>query len=426
MIDKVKDILRPIYRPVKNHIILKKADKAASHYQEVIGNIRNSGKKKIRFAAYVIFDSTFGMDGVFKLMMKVPEKWEPKIVVIPDIFRGLEHQKETYKKTRDYFINKYGSDYVLDGWDMDRNEYFDHLDKFDIVYYANPYDNLVHKYHSIVYASTKNVLPVYVSYGYDIGYFTTISRLKSPELNLMWKLFADTTYTYQDYVEYQLVKGRNVTLAGYSKMDNLSNFPSVRNDRKKFLITPHHTVSFDVLPLSNFLEYSDLILRLPQIFPEADFVFRPHPLLFTTLKNNGVWTPEKVEEYLSELKSAGITYSSGGDYLAIFAECDAIVNDCGSFTVEWLYTGKPGCFVYNRNLREEHMTTLMNKAIYDYTIARSEDDIINFIRSIIDADAPVEYQMKDWVRENVALNYPDVSSFILSELNILDVDKRNE
>ena len=52
------------------------------------------------------------------------------------------------------------------------------------------------------------------------------------------------------------------------------------------------------LPLSDFLRYYDLILELHMIFPNVDFVFRPHPRLFTTLVNNNFWTQEEMERYI--------------------------------------------------------------------------------------------------------------------------------
>ncbi len=423
MLNKVKDVLRPVVHKFREIRIKNDSSRAARHYEKLIDDFRSSGKKKINYASYVIYDSTYGMDGVFRKMMEDREHWDPKIVVIPDLSRGIDHAKKTYNRSKEFFVRFYGPDFVIDGWDPENNTFFDHLNEFDIVYYANPYDRFVHKYHKIAYASRRNVLPVYVSYGYDVGKLTTLDRLKGPELNLVWKLFADTTYTYQDYVDYQVVKGKNVVLAGYSKMDGLAKFHPSKNKRKKILITSHHTVSLNILPLSNFMEYYDLLTKLPDLFPELDFVFRPHPLLFTTLINNKVWTSEEVEKYISVLKEKGVEYSTGGDYLGIFAECDAIVNDCGSFTVEWLYTGKPGCFVYNKALKEEQLTTLMKKAINSYTIARSEEDIIKFIKEIADNEIKEDNRIQDWVKENIAINYPDVSSFILQEINIL---KRGE
>ena len=323
-------VLDPSMSIARTCEIRVKARKAEAHYDEVINKIKASGRTRLKFAAYVIFDSTYGMDGVFKLMMKDPEHWNPVIVVIPDVARGSDHAARTYKKTKEYFVNRYGQEHVIDGWDADRNEYYDHIDEFDIVYYANPYDNMVHKYHKICYAYKKNVLPIYVSYGYDVGRFTTLSRLRGKELNLVWKLFADTTYTYKDYLKYQTIKGKNVVLAGYSKMDDLCSCDdgdSMQSNRKKILISAHHTVSMETLPLSNFLKYNDLILELPVMFPDVDFVFRPHPLLFTTLVNEGIWTQEEVAYYTKVIEDRGIEYSTGGDYLGLFRKCDAIVND---------------------------------------------------------------------------------------------------
>ena len=167
------------------------------------------------------------------------------------------------------------------------------------------------------------------------------------------------------------------------------------------------------------MKYHELILELPIMFPNVDFVFRPHPLLFTTLINNNFWTQEETENYLRVLEEIGVEYSTGGDYLGVFRECDAIINDCGSFTVEWLYTGKPGCFVYNEKLKENHLTTLMNMAIEKYTIARSKQDIIEFVKKISEDDYDKEYSMSRWVKENIALNYPTVSEFIVNEIDIL-------
>ena len=419
MANVIKKMLRPAVHYFRQKRIAHMASKASVHYQNVIESIRQSGRTKLNFAAYVIYDSTFGLDCVFKKMMTDTEHWNPMIVVIPDIYREREHAEKTYRQTKEFFIKKYGKEYVLDGWDTNTNVYFDHLDKFDLIYYANPYDAMVHKYHKIVYASTKNVLPVYVSYGYDVGRLTTLDRIKKPELNLVWKLFADTTYMYDDYVKEQVVKGRNVVLAGYSKMDNLQNYQATHHARKKILITPHHTVTRKDIPLSNFIKYSDLILELPLMFPNIDFVFRPHPLLFTTLINEGIWTHDKFDHYIAAIEARGIEYSTGGDYLQLFAECDAIINDCGSFTVEWLYTGKPGCFVYKDELNEGLLTTLMNKAITAYTVARSKDDIIEFVKKISEDMDEHNYEMEPWVKENIAINYPDVSSFLIKEMNIL-------
>ena len=48
---------------------------------------------------------------------------------------------------------------------------------------------------------------------------------------------------------------------------------------------------------------------------------------------------------------------------------------------------------------------------------------IKFIKEIADNEIKEDNRIQDWVKENIAINYPDVSSFILQEINIL---KRGE
>ena len=186
MANVIKKMLRPAVHYFRQKRIAHMASKASVHYQSVIESIRQSGRTKLNFAAYVIYDSTFGLDSVFKKMMKDTELWNPMIVVIPDIYREREHAEKTYRQTREFFVNKYGKEYVLDGWDPDTDVYYDHLGKFDIVYYANPYDDMVHKYHKIVYASKKNVLPIFVSYGsssFQAMFCNNIRVVMLPEMN---------------------------------------------------------------------------------------------------------------------------------------------------------------------------------------------------------------------------------------------------
>lgn len=411
MKNRIKRVLKRIYFSLNEKRI-------TSHYDDVICKIRNRGDSRIRFACYVVYDSTFGLDSVFRKMAAPDSVWNPKIVIIPDIFHGKDFALKTYKKTKKFMISRYGEDKVIDGWDM-KDTYYDYTNDFDVIDYCNPYDALVHKYHSIRYASFNQVLPIYVTYGYEISSFYTYERLRSIAINSLWRCYTDTVFSYQDYLKHETRKGRNVKLIGYSKMDLLndsieSTHPS---KRKTILITPHHTVNDRYLPLSNFLNYSNLILKLPEMFSDVDFVFRPHPLMFVNLVNGGFWTEDDVQSYIGKIKDKGIIYSSGGSYFDLFAKADAIINDSGSFTIEWLFTGKPGCFVMNPNLSEKQLTNLMKKAISKYSIAKSEADIIAFVEKIANKDCSTgEYVMDEWVKTNIAVNYPHVSDVLLKDL----------
>ena len=422
MKDKVLEEIRQnrIHDPDRWERIRLYAENLRAHYQQVIEKKRRSGEAVIRFAAFVSNDAMYGMDDVFALMRENPGRWEPKVVIVPDVSRGFSHQKQTYIRAREYFIRRYGTDVVIDGWNMDEDVFYDVMDAFDIIYFADPYDAMAPQVHSIRYATMRDVLPVYVNYGYDVGYYTMYSRMKGPELNYVWKYFTETVYSQRDCKNLMINRGGNVVLTGYAKMDAYAGYPAKEEgDKKKILITFHHSVNMEELPLSNFMYYYDKLPLLPKMFPDIDFVFRPHPLLFIRMINDHIWSEEQVRLYRKELEQAGIAYSDGGDYLSLFAECDAIINDCGSFTVEWLFTGKPGCFVFSDKLKEEHLTTQMREAITRYRIARSFKEITDFI-SDVEGGVCRQKPMDDWIRENIAIHYPHVAEEILREMDILE------
>ena len=257
------------------------------HYSEIEEEIKNRNQKNLRFAAYVVYDSTFCAYDLFDLMLSDLEHYTPKIVVIPDVSRGNEHMIKQYNETKSFFIKKYGSKFVLDGWNERENKFLDHSNEFDVIYLANPYDFMVDKLHGVSYLSTKNVLPIYMSYGCMPDNYGCKITMSLKEISLFWKVFADNKMTYKDYCRYELAKGKNVVLSGYAKMDSLAKFKENSRAKKRIIIAPHHTINNPALPLSNFLEYQRFYLELPKLFPQIEFVFRPHPLLFINMINEG-------------------------------------------------------------------------------------------------------------------------------------------
>lgn len=401
-------------KSIKYHALFVKTEK---HYENVLNQLKAQKGKKLRFACYVVYSSSFGGYGIMDLMLKNPSKYSPKIVICPDVARGTENLKKTYKVTKNFFIKKYGEEYIIDGYDEVTDEFKDVSDQFDVIYCANPYDAMVNKFHSIAYLSTKNVLPIYINYGFSISKWHFKSVERSLELSLFYKYFADTTYTLTEIKKYNLNKGKNVVLSGYAKMDDLKTVQEKKSSKLRILLSPHHTIKGinSDLQLSNFIEYSDLILKLADMYPDIEFVFRPHPLLFTNLINGGIWSQNQVDDYVKKIKDKGIEYSIVGDYLHLFSECDAIIHDCGSFMVEWLYTGKPCCYVVeNEKKLRKQLCLLGNKALDFHFLAHSENEIIKFIDNLKNG---TKFHYSNYeIEKNIMINYPKVSKFILENI----------
>ena len=71
------------------------------------------------------------------------------------------------------------------------------------------------------------------------------------------------------------------------------------------------------------------------------------------------------------------------DYLALFKYSDALIHDCGSFTIEYLYMDNPVMFL---TLDEHHADNLNATAKKAYSLhykGRSRIDIEEFVVSVI-------------------------------------------
>ncbi|MBD5447569.1 MAG: hypothetical protein HDR32_07480 [Treponema sp.] len=386
-----------------------------SHYKEVETKIRHRDGK-LRVGAYAVYDTTFGACTLFDLMLAQPKKYDVKVVVIPDISRGILYQKQQYLATKRFFEKRFGSQFVADGYNLDTGEFLDYSLDFDVIYCANPYDNMVNIVHGVKYLSKKNVLPIYISYGCYVdnyGYKTIMPLL---EISLFWKVFADDVFSYKAYKKYELCKGKNVLLFGYAKMDSFASFKKMVCKRKRIIIAPHHTIKNKVLPLSNFLALSDFILELPRKYPEIEFIFRPHPLLFINMINEGVWTDKKVEQYIANIKDSGMIYSVGGDYFDIFVNSDAIIHDCASFIYEYLFTNNPCCFVAKKGYKKV-ISSLGKACLKNYTIAFNKNQIEDFVEKVVIASKDVLRESREhFTTKYLKLNYPSVSARILEEL----------
>ncbi len=413
--EKIKFYIRLQLSRIRYRSLIKTTQK---HYEELIENLRNCENQPLRFAAYVVFDSTFGADNLIKLIQN-DSSISFKIVVIPDTSRGKIHMLNQYNSTKEFFINKYGNENVVDGYDINNESFNDVSDYFDIIYFANPYDSMVHNFHGIEYNASKNILSIYIPYAFQPDKYCR-SIISQKNMALCWKIFSDTEYSIKEYKKYSLNYGKNVILSGYSKMDKLeeSYFLTSSNKRKQIIIAPHHTITNKDLPLSNFLRLKDYILNLPQKFPGVDFIFRPHPLLFTNMINEGFWTLDDKENYIQKLKEKGIKCSFGGDYFSLFARSDAMIHDCSSYIVEYLFVDKPCCFVIRSNMKKI-LCKLGIECLKCYNIARTEDDIDKFISSVCSSTANKFENRRKKVLPKIKYNYPNSSKIIFEEIKKL-------
>ena len=393
--------------------------KCQKHYSSVRKNIHKQYLKtgKIKVAFLVVFNSVFPARTIFEKMLN-DSVFEPVIFVVPNVSSTMKFQMDTLNLAYDELAAEYPGK-VVKAYDFDTDTYLDLKDEYSIMFFANPYNTLVHPLHHVENFLDKNVLPVYVSYGFAALKFWE-EVIATDFYNYMWMCPIETPANLKHLKSVEKIKGKNGVVTGYIKMDKMAQEEIEPRQRKRILICPHHTVfGWDKLNISNFLKYSDLFIRLPKLYKDIDFIFRPHPLLLQNLSKYNIWTEEQINEYMSSLlENDNMTYDASGDYFDKFVNSDAMIHDCGSFIGEYLYTEKPCCYMMkSKEATYNGLVPFGQQCMDQYYHAFEEKDIIDFIENVvINGNDPKKEERVNFVEKELKVNYPHAADNLIAKI----------
>jgi hypothetical protein len=402
--------------------IIYKGTKNLKFHQNYVAQkikLKRKNKEKITIGFFILYPQTFPSLSLIKALEKI-EGLELLLIPIPDMMREPDNRIKLFKKIERSF--KGAGRNLIDIYDKNKNEYIDISEKLDLVCISNPYDCLTHKFFTIEYLKDKDILPFYINYGFNITNYSK-KVISQKEFAYFWKIFVETKYCMEYYILYSTARKESLSLVGYAKMDALAEQLIKSRKRKKIVLAPHHTLEglgFE-LQLSNFIRYADFFLKLPEIYKNIDFVFRPHPLLFYNLKSHGIWNEIKIKLYLEKLHSLeNLVHDEETSYMELFANSDGLIHDCGSFTAEYLFTEKPACYLLNESGGHEEFTFLGENCLDQHYLARSEGEILAFIDGVIIQENDYKKNNRHFFAlEKLKINYPHVGK-IISEA-IIDV-----
>ncbi len=394
-------------------------------YRDALQKARDRVQKgeKVRVQYLVNMPSMFPAKRLMELMLQ-DDTFEVELYVIPDVRFGDEEMLRILKDTYAELVAQYPFvKYAVDFDETGITEYHHVSEGADLVCYPSPYDVSYSPYNPY-YAVRKGILSFHINYGFFRSkYDRLIYRMDN--YSNFWKVFLETDINLQEYKAYGNCLGYNAEVVGYAKMDEMQDYlesaPKNRA-RKKIIVAPHHSVeggTNHVLALSNFVEYADFFLELYAAYPEVDFVFRPHPVLFTVLRRPNQWGEEKVQAYLDRIAALpNVEYSTGGNYLQAFAESDGIIQDCGSFLVEYFYTGKPCCYMLKSPEDiENKFSDLGKECLENCYVAYDKEAIREFIEEVIaKGNDPKAEGRARFAREEVMKNFPHVTERILESI----------
>lgn len=374
--------------------------------------------ERLKVAFLVSDASMFTGESVFAAMAEDP-RFECEIAVAPRVSRGEAFLRDTLAKTAGSLGKKFpGAVRPLYDPDTKKTGRLDADIVFSTVLYE---DQTLPEWTTERLSERSLVAMLYYAY----GGFTRFGGERMPFLPnvaLCWRFFVSNEAMRELCVSSNPGLQGVVKATGYAKMDRLFGMmPGGARSRKRVILAPHHSIdgSSGGLALSTFLKNSEMYLRLPAAFPEIDFVFRPHPLLFPRLETPRWWGRRKVAEYKARLEAIpNVEFQQGGDYFATFADSDALVHDCSSFLAEYFYTGRPQCYLLGSERTVESQFLPFGRRLLDHVFrAYREEDVAEFLRRVVvSGDDPGRAEREAFAAEEVRVNHPGASRRVVQEV----------
>lgn len=306
---------------------------------------------------------------------------------------GIDENVEIPGAEKD--VVKYCREKSYDFVVLDSNQTLVEQENPDIIIYQKPYDNKYPVHHRI----TKNwkALSVYMLYGFhsveEDWQFDQQIMLRS------WQYYYENDMAVGNAKKRMRNHGRNIRVTGTPMMDELmetngySKNPWKNKDsRKRIIYAPHATIQNAMTGVlySTFLIYGELMLKIAkEMSSQVCFAFKPHPNLYKNLLK--CWGKDKTDAYYREWDELENGQLELGKYKDLFHYSDAMIHDCASFTMEYLYTLNPVMYLI-RESEEVHTKNLNPFGKMSFNLhykGKSEYDIRRFIQDVITGEDPL-------------------------------------
>lgn len=343
-------------------------------------------KQVIRFLFILSELTQWKTESLYLAMLKNP-RLEPILGITPSRgYPGAENTLIEYCRERGYNLIRLDSEKTISS-----------QIQVDFVMHQKPYKNEIHPAHYI--NRNKSIPVVVIQY-----YLSTITEdwVVNQHINrFAWRQFIDNDSCKDDWIRIHRFHGRNYRVTGLPVVDELltpkDHLPDVwpvHDGRKRIIYAPHHTIAdmhWSGIGYSTFLDYYEAMLTVrDKYIDKVYFVFKPHPALWNRLVV--CWGEEKTRAYYSQWDKSGISHVEQGKYLSLFKHSDAMIHDCASFTIEYMYMDNPVMYLVRDESHADNMIPYAREAFDLHYKGRSISDVEQFIENVISGNDPLKEQ----------------------------------
>ena len=335
--------------------------------------------KEILNVAFIVYNVSMWKCKSLYEAMERDERFNPFIVLTPSPEKDKEIREKHLKEMQEEFSELHYNVYPKVVWN---NLKFGSDFEADIIFPTQMYAP------TFLTKELKKYLFCYCPYGFPS---TSSSKWAVDTFlhNIAWKEFQATQLSIDNSAKIMYNKAKNRVLAGYVFGDELSQknvspkgvWKDTGKNLKRIIWAPHFSIdSAHHFHLSTFLDIYDFMFELADIYKDKiQIAFKPHPFLYPALCGEKFWGKEKTERYYSRWASLVNGQLEDGAYADLFCSSDAIIHDCSSFTIEYLYTRKPAMYL----LEDRETDSLGHNALDCYYHGTSRNEIEHFIKDVV-------------------------------------------
>ncbi len=374
--------------------------------QKKVKNIRQKEKINVLFVLTSL--PKWKTEALFKEML-LTERFNPIIGLTLAYTDRPSSSVERFNILKEYLIDKnYPYVELLDSVTT-KNEI-----NPDIILYQDPYDGAIN--YQLYFWKNRYALFCYAHY----GFYSTIYPFcyNEPLHNVCWQVYCENDISKECSVKLEDVKGRNFIITGLPMSDILMEHeehlknPWKTSDKlvKKIIWAPHCSIfNTGTVQYSMFLDIADYMLEMAKKYSDkVQFAFKPHPDLKRNLEL--VWGEEKTRQYFDKWYSLKNAQVENGDYVGLFKYSDAMIHDCASFTIEYLYMNKPVLYCVNGKPHKETLNEFGRMAFESHYLANKKEQIDEFIRNVLNGEDPMLGQRQSYFDSYLKPPYENTAS----------------
>ena len=356
-----------------------------------------SNQNKIKIA-FLMYDLPFWKNEALFVALKHHHRFTPIFWITSVPFaHDSEIQEEAMRKCLNY-AKEHNFDYLVD---IDFSE-LKKLFNPDYIFVVHPYDDHI----PFEISELEKVLPCFIPYGY--------SNMSSPrvynnyKLQFFYRFYLESSYIQKEAKKYMLNQACNTKVSGLpmaelllSNIKNQHSLVTKNRSFKKYIIwAPHWSIGFRTagnFDVSTFNEIADSMIEIANKYKDyLYFVFKPHPLLKSTLYQEPTWGKIRTDAYWNKWKNKPHMRTEEGDYIDLFRQSEALIHDCGSFIQEYLLIDKP-CMYLQRKGAHVRFNESTKLALECYQKGSDIQDIESFINGVLKGEDPLSNRRRQFI-----------------------------